>query len=153
MEAQLKPKLQVLHFLLQNVRFCIDIQHLEKVLPLVLIETIPNSPPYIVGLMNLAGKSVPVIDLAIRLGLQRTESYSLNTPILLCTVNGKTAGLIIDYIIGLADIEPRAIQMHEEFDKSHSPFQYSISLETEVALLVNAEYILDFSLHMDNRHD
>lgn len=141
-----KSKLQVLHFVLQKVRFCVDIQYLEKVLSLVLIEAIPNSPPYLVGLMNLAGQSIPIIDLAVRLGFNRREKYSLDTPILLCSEGNHRAGFIIDQIVELADVSPTSIQMNEEFEQPDSPFLAAIALETEVSLLVNMQHVLSYTL-------
>jgi purine-binding chemotaxis protein CheW len=141
-----KNKLQVLHFVLQNVRFCVDIQYLEKVLSLVLIEAIPNSPSYLVGLMNLAGQSIPIIDLAVRLGFKRREQYSLDTPILLCSEGNHRAGFIIDNIVELADVSPLSIQMNDEFQQEDSPFLAAIALETEVSLLVNMQNMLNYTL-------
>lgn len=137
---------QVLHFLLGGVRFCMEIKYIEKILPLVLLEVIPNSPPYLAGLMNHAGQSIPVIDLAMRLGLKHTKSYSLDTPILLCSENARETGLIIDQIIGLDYIEPSAIQMRDDFNNKDSLFLAAITLETEVSLLINTSRVLDFSL-------
>jgi purine-binding chemotaxis protein CheW len=139
-------KFQVLHFLLGGVRFCMEIKYIEKISPLVLLEVVPNSPPYLAGLMNHAGKSIPVVDLAIRLGFKHNESYSLNTPILLCSENSRETGLIIDQIIGLDYIEADAIQMREEFSNENSLFLAAITLETEVALLINTSRVLNFNI-------
>ncbi len=141
----IKYKLQVLHFLLQNVRFCMDVQYIEKILPLVFLETVPNSPAYLAGLMNLTGKSIPVIDLAMRLGFTPNKPYRLTTPILLCT-DGAQAGLIIDEVLGLADVEEEIMQMREEFNNASSLFIAAIALDTGVSLLINMERILDFRL-------
>ena len=35
---------------------------------------IPNGPPYLLGLRNVRGQGVPVIDLRLRLGLSQTET-------------------------------------------------------------------------------
>lgn len=139
-------KFQVLHFLLGDVRFCMEIKYIEKISPLVLLEVVPNSPPFLAGLMNHAGKSIPVIDLAIRLGFKRNKSYSLDTPILLCSENSRETGLIIDQIIGLDHIEADAIQMRDDFNNEDSLFLAAITLETEVALLINTSRVLNFSL-------
>src|SRR5579871_1770841 len=100
-----RPKLQVLHFLVSNVRMCIDLKYIKKVLPLVQLERIPGSPVYLVGLLNLAGKSIPVIDLAMRLGLHRHQAYTIDMPILICFDNEHEVGFIIDKVLGLATID------------------------------------------------
>ena len=100
-ESLIKNKLQVLHFVIQNMRLCVELQYVDKILPLVWLEAIPGSPLYFVGMINYAGKSVPVIDLAIRLGLNRSQSYSLDTPIILCSAGIHQTGMIVDKIISL----------------------------------------------------
>ncbi len=154
---EMEGKLQVLHFLLHDAHFCIEIKYIEKILPLVLIEAVPNSPKYLVGLMNYAGQSIPVIDLAIYLGFARDHKYSLDTPILLCSDENHTVGIIVDHAIGLDVIEEKSIQMHEEFNTDESPFIAAITLKTEVALLINTKRILGFNLttvkHLNRTND
>ncbi len=139
-------KLKILHFILQDVRLCMELQYIERVLPLPLLEAVPGSPIYFAGLMNYQGESVPIIDLALRLGLTRGLPYSLDTPILLCFEHANRVGLIIDKIVGLADIEKRLIQMHDAFVSTHSPFSGAVALETGVSLLVDVPQILKVSL-------
>jgi purine-binding chemotaxis protein CheW len=148
----LNKKLKYLSFLLQDVHCCIDLQFIEKVLLLPLLEVVPGSPHYLAGLMNLRGVGVPIIDLALRLGLSRSECYALDTPILLCFDGVHRAGLLVDKIIGLIDIEQGLLQMHEEFEKSHSPFEGVITFEAGISLLINISRVLEFSL-MKGRGD
>lgn len=140
-------KLKILSFLLKDVHFCIDLQFIEKVLLLPLLEVVPGSPHYLAGLMNLRGVSIPIIDLALRLGFFRDQCYALDTPILLCFDGIHRAGLIVDKIIGLVDVPEGRLQMHDEFEKNHSPFQGVISLEAGIiSLLLNINRVLEFSL-------
>lgn len=141
----------VLHFLLRNVRICIDLHNVDKVMPLTLLENVPGSPPYLVGLMNLAGKSIPVIDLAMRLGLTRDQPYSVDTPIILCTdhTGAHQAGMIVDKIIEITEVNKDHLQMHADFDKPDSAFLAIISMESELSLLININHILTISLIAD----
>jgi purine-binding chemotaxis protein CheW len=143
-------KLQLLSFLLQNMHFCIDLQFIEKVLLLPSLEVVPGGPRYLAGLMNLRGVSIPIIDLALRLGLARDQFYTLSTPILLCFDGIHRAGLLVDKIIGLVEIERDLIQMHAEFEKNHSPFQGVTTLEESLSLLINISRVLEFSLMNGN---
>ncbi len=139
-------KLQLLHFVLQDMRLCIDLQNVSKVLPLVFLETIPSSPNYIVGLMNISGKSTPIIDLATRLGMKRHNKYSLDVPVLLCGDDKHEAGFVVDQILEIVDVYPNSLQMQDEFDKPTSFFSASVSLENELSLLINISRVLDVSL-------
>lgn len=145
-----QAKLSILHFRFNDILACIDVSHVIKVFPLVTLEEIPGSPSYIVGLMNLAGESIPVIDLAIRLGLSRKEAYSLETPILLCRDTNQSAGIIVDQINNLETIFEKDIQMTEQFDLPTSPFIGAILFKEEFSLLINVKRILNISLTHEN---
>lgn len=144
-----KSKLQILHLRINNVSISVELKYIEKVLLLPSLEIIPNSPNYVVGLMNIGGNSIAVIDLALRLGLIRNQSYSVNTPILLCTQDGYQNGIIVDQILGLAEIEENDIQMHKEFSDPDANFSATICLNNELSLLVNLKHILAISLVSD----
>jgi purine-binding chemotaxis protein CheW len=146
-----KHKVQVIHFFLKNMRICADLTYINKVLLLPSLEKVPCSPNYIAGLMNMAGVSVPVIDLLLRLGLERNHLYTLETPVLVCQINSQMVGLIVDKIIGLAEIEESTIQMQSEFSDPESSFIASISLDSELSLLLNMPKILSICLILNGR--
>lgn len=143
----LKSKFQVLRFQVQKVRMCMDLDYVKKVLPLIQLETVPSSPTYLTGLMNLAGKSIPVIDLALRLGLKRNELYTLDNQILLCSDGTNEIGLIVDNVIGLANVSEEELQMRSDFD--NSPFIAAVTLENELSLFLNMSEIIAISLTLE----
>lgn len=126
-----------------------DLRYVEKILPLPLLKTIPASPIYCAGLMNRNNQCVPVIDLALSVGLTRNQIYPLNIPILLCTEGAHQIGLIVDKVLGLGDIDEEKIEIHEEFISKNSPFSGAVPLETGVALLVNPSWLFALKLTQD----
>lgn len=150
MNESSKTTLQVFHFFVKNISLCVDLKYVKKVLPLVSLEMIPGSPPYFAGLMNLAGKSVSVIDLSMRLGLTRKQSYSLDTPILLLADESQELGIIVDNILGLVEVSEEMLQTHHEFNKPDSPFLAVINLKNELSLFLDAKYVITSSLRLDN---
>jgi chemotaxis-related protein WspB len=139
-------KLQMLHFLVQKVHLCFEIHYIMKILPLVELKAIPGAPPYITGLMNVAGNSIPVIDLALRLGLKRTKKYALSTPIILCDAVSQEAAVIVDEILGLCVADKNALQMKTNFNDPESLFTGVITLDTKLALVLNMNKILSIDL-------
>lgn len=138
--------IKVLHFLLQDIHCCLDLRYVEKILPLPMLETIPGSPVYFVGLMNLKNSCVPVFDLAVSIGLVREQIYSLSIPILLCSDGVHQVGLIVDKVIGLGEICEEQIEIHEEFTEGHSPFLGAITLAASVSLLMNIPWVFALKL-------
>jgi purine-binding chemotaxis protein CheW len=143
METVKNKQLYLLHFLVQDTRICIELNSIVKVLPLVHLKAVPTSAPYLAGLMNLAGDSIAVIDLAMRIGLNRKKSFTLDMPILLCSDGQKQFGLIIDEVIGLELANQSALQKHDEFNDPNSPFIASVNFKNDLSLLLNIKAIYD----------
>ena len=134
--------IQLLEFMLNDVYACIDINIINKALPFPLLEVVPGSQRYLAGLMNYAGESIPIIDLAMRLKLERSESYSLDTPILLCSHENKKMGIIVDKIIGLSHVAQDSLQMNNHFISPNSPILGSVVIGSKISLLIDIEYIM-----------
>jgi len=141
-----KRHLQVLHLLICHVRICIALEHINKVLPLASLEPVPGGPEYLVGLLNLAGKSIPIIDLATYLGLPRDDNYTVDTPILICNYDDQKFGMIIDHVKGISTVEDETLQMCDEFKKDNSPFLAVVTIDSELSLLINIPKILSINL-------
>lgn len=140
-------RLPVLLFLLQNIRFCADLKYINKIISLPLLEAVPNSPRFLAGLLNISGKSIPVIDLAIRIGLTRNQPYALETPILICQHQTQIIGIIVDEVLSLTEISAESLQMKSEFNDPSSFFMAAAEINAELSLLINMENILSFDLN------
>ncbi|MFO7982092.1 MAG: chemotaxis protein CheW [Desulfuromonadales bacterium] len=64
---------QFLTFRLNEESFGIDVSKVREVLDLIEITTVPQTPDYMLGVVNLRGNVVPVIDLRQRFGLPAAE--------------------------------------------------------------------------------
>jgi purine-binding chemotaxis protein CheW len=140
-----KKQLELMQLSLQNATVCIDLEYIDKVLPIVMLETVPGGPLYLAGLMNLAGESIPVIDLAIRLGMARKKRYSLNMSIILCSHQSHQVGLIVDKIIGLSQVNSDILQMANDFE-ANSPYKATVTIDEKIALIINIEYVLHIDI-------
>ncbi len=74
------------------------------------ITTVPQTPDFIKGVINLRGKVIPVVDLRLKFGMPEME-YTKETCIIVVDVNGLLMGIVVDTVsevleIAEADIEP-----------------------------------------------
>ena len=67
--AQQNALAQYLTFVLGEEEYGIDILGVQEIKGYTSVTTLPNTPPYVRGLMNLRGTVIPIIDLRIRFGL------------------------------------------------------------------------------------
>lgn len=68
---------------------------------------LPHSADYVLGVINLRGAVVPIVDLRRKFGLGETE-HSPTTVVIVVRVNGQrgwlTAGMVVDAVCGVGDV-------------------------------------------------
>jgi chemotaxis signal transduction protein len=142
MEKTNNLKTNLLYFVVQKCNFCLSLESVVKVIPLIYTEAIPGSPNYLVGLMNFSGESIALIDLALALGIKHESHYTLNTPILLCHHGEQKIGIIIDKVIDVIEVEKSSYQSNPEFNQKNSPYLASIILNNDLLVVLNIENII-----------
>jgi purine-binding chemotaxis protein CheW len=58
-----------LSFALNNEEYCIEIGKVREIMGMVPISTLPQTPDFIKGVINLRGRIVPIIDLRTKFGM------------------------------------------------------------------------------------
>lgn len=144
--------IQVLHFKINATRFCLNLQYVNKILPLAQLEFVPNAPVYLQGLLNLAGTSLPVIDLGLKLGLPRLEAYTIDTPVLCCTNEDEKLCYVVDAILTLQNLNKTKIQMEKKF--KNSPFIGTVvSEDKQLSLLLRNDYLFSLDFTAGSHHE
>lgn len=104
---------QYLTFKLGNETFATEVAKVREVLDLTTITSIPRTPDFMAGVINLRGSVVPVVDLRLCLEMSKTES-TRNTCIVVVEVlleNEPTViGALADSVEEVIDLEPDQIQ-------------------------------------------
>lgn len=89
--------LEIVSFHLGEQEFCIDIMAIREIRGWAPVTPMPHTPPYVLGLINLRGAVIPVIDMACRLGMKMTEP-SERSAIIVTDINGKLVGLLVEQV-------------------------------------------------------
>jgi purine-binding chemotaxis protein CheW len=74
-------------------------------------------PHYVAGMANLRGAILPVIDLAARMGWERTVATERHA-IIVVQIAGKSAGLIVDSVSDLVALPSGALQQAPSLGES-----------------------------------
>lgn len=105
---------QYLTFMLADEEYGVDILTVQELRGWEPTTPIPNTPPYVLGVINLRGVVIPIVDLRNRFGLEHME-YGPTTVVVIVKVqeHGKERilGIVVDavsevYDIGKADMQP-----------------------------------------------
>jgi purine-binding chemotaxis protein CheW len=86
-------------FMLSNEKYAIDATFVNEVISVSDITPLPGTPSFLVGIINLRGKILSVIDIKSFFNLNQTQKTSKNK-ILIVNYNGIELGIVTDDIIG-----------------------------------------------------
>ncbi len=90
-----------LNFTLAGESYCMEILKVKEIMGMTSITPIPQTPPFIRGVINLRGQIIPIVDLRLKFGLEFTE-YHKRTTIIVVEVDMEgdlmLMGLVVDAI-------------------------------------------------------
>lgn len=104
---------QYLTFKLDGEVFGLSIGKVREVLDFTTVTRVPQTPPYMRGVINLRGSVVPVMDLRLKFSMAKTEK-TVNTCIIIAEIEleGETTilGALADSVQEVLDLEPDQIE-------------------------------------------
>lgn len=137
--------LQLVSFNIGKEEFGMDILKVQEIIRMITITKVPNSPEFVEGVINLRGRVIPVVDLRIRLGMEKIE-YGKNTRIIVVEIEGKTIGFIVDSVSEVLRI-PKSITEPPPSIVAGIRAEYITAigkLEDRLLILLDLEKILAF---------
>lgn len=106
----------VIFFIGQN-EYCIDIMSLREIRSWTAPTSLPDSPAYVRGVINLRGSVVPIVDLSLRLGLDPAEKTERSV-IMITNIGDQMIGLSADAVSDILSIKKADIQPPPQLSSS-----------------------------------
>jgi purine-binding chemotaxis protein CheW len=107
--TELVPSGQLVTFSLDGVEFGLDIDRVQEITHRSEITPVPGSPSFILGVINLRGLIIPVIDSRIRFHLAPQNTTSKTRIVVLKLASGPT-GLQVDSVAEVVRLEDHVIR-------------------------------------------
>ena len=136
-------------FRIGKSRLACNLEQVNEFLPIPSFTPVPGTRPWVMGLANVHGDLMTVIDLACFLNGQRSE-ISMRTRLLAASLRGRPVGLLVDEVFGkrhfvsdeskkpvLADDSPLKNFVHNQYRSGKDVWQ-ELDLE---ALFSTAEFL------------
>lgn len=142
MPANKKNVMTILCFNVADVHLGIYLKYIERIVFLPMVTAIPDSPDYIVGIMNYCGRSMYLYDLAMLLGIRRSNLYTVDTNVLICNVNDTYFGLVIDKIERQISILESQVECKDEFYDERGLINSVVIINDKQRLLLDANSIM-----------
>ncbi len=93
----------LLTFRMGPQHYALPIETIVRVIEMVTIAPLPQVDPSVVGVINVNGALVPVVDLRRHLHLPEIP-WDLHTPIILIRLDPQTIGLIVDEVLDILEL-------------------------------------------------
>jgi purine-binding chemotaxis protein CheW len=125
-------------FSVGNTEFAVPILTVSEVVRPLKITPVPNVPDWVLGVANLRGDIISVVDLRIFFGQATPESLPLNRMLVVHSQNEEvTTGLIVDRASGIFDLPQEQIRSPSApIDDKVSPFMQGVSEVNDRLLVV-----------------
>jgi len=119
-----------LTFALAREEYGIGILTVREIIGLMPIRTVPQTPSFVKGVINLRGKVIPVVDLRLKFGMEEID-HTERTSIIVVDVGGASSdhpmhiGIVVDYVSEVINIKA---------DEIEAPPAFGAELNTEYIL-------------------
>jgi len=137
------PILQWVTYQLEEETYGINVMQVQEVLRITEIAPVPGAPDYVIGIINLRGNVVTVIDTRRRFGLMSIESDD-QTRIIIVEVNGNVIGMLVDSVAEVVYLHQSEIDTAPNVsnDDSSRFIQGVCSREEQLLILVDVDKFL-----------
>ena len=135
--------IQWVTFHLENEKYGIKVMQVQEVLRMTEIAPVPGAPHYVLGIINLRGNVVTVIDTRRRFGLVDVENDD-ETRIVIVEANNNVVGILVDSVAEVVDLKMSEIETAPNVgnDESSKYIQGVSSRENELLILVDVNKLL-----------
>lgn len=108
---------QYLTFILGDEEYGVEILRVQEIKGWDTVTSIPNTPEYLCGVLNLRGTIVPVVDLRLRFDMAVYE-YTPTTVIVVLNIKGesdRTVGIVVDGMSDTHNVMPDDVKPAPDF--------------------------------------
>ena len=136
-----------LTFTLAEEEYCIGILKIKEIIGMLPITSVPQTPEFVKGVINLRGKVIPVMDLRLRFGMPSID-YSERTCIIVVEIGGQTgtilAGIVVDAVSEVLNIKGDDIEKTPTFGtKLNTDYILGMAkMEGGVKILLDIDQVL-----------
>jgi purine-binding chemotaxis protein CheW len=101
--------IEVLSFRLGNEEYGIGILKVQEIRGFESVTRIANAPDYLLGVINLRGQIVPVVDMRLRFNLGRAQ-YDGFTVVIILNIGQHVIGMVVDSVSDVVTLAPEQIR-------------------------------------------
>jgi purine-binding chemotaxis protein CheW len=108
---------EFLAFKLGAEEYGIDILRVQEIRSYEAPTRIANAPPHVLGVVNLRGVIVPIVDLRLKFNLERVN-YDSFTVVIVLNIGARVMGMVVDAVSDVITLTPDQLRPVPEFNSA-----------------------------------
>lgn len=134
-------KRQLVVFSLEGQRYGLFLESVKRVLRAVAVTTLPRAPAIVLGIVDLQGDVVPVINLRKRFG-HPSRDMRLSDQILFVNTATRTVALVVDETTGVLELNAEHYAPAQGFAPKQRLFDGAVKTKDGLILIHDLEQLL-----------
>lgn len=137
--------LNIVVFTLGSEQFALDVKDVREVLDVQEISSLPKTPAFIEGVINLRGHVIGIVDLRKLFELPE-KGFGKDTRIMIVRIKNALAGLIVDSVLEVASIAKNSIEQSPEvvnIQVKNNFVRAVAKKDNKMTFILNLDLILD----------
>lgn len=132
-----------LTFALGEEKFAIPVDHVQEVVEFGQVTKVPNAPIYMLGIINLRGRVLPLLDTKLKLGLTATAVTQKSRIMILDIQSAEDKnyqiGAMVDFAREVVEIDDADIQGAPEFEnlKTSAPITGLVNDHGDITMIMD----------------
>jgi purine-binding chemotaxis protein CheW len=141
--------LQFVTFTLHSEEYAVDILSVQEINRITEITKVPNSPPYVEGVVNLRGKVIPVINLRNKFGFE-DKAIDDTSRIIIMDIQGITYGVIVDLVSEVLRVQSDTVEPTPPMssDANSKFIKGLVKLDDRLIILIDIDNLIDEELQV-----
>ena len=135
-----KPN-QLIVFTLDDQRLALSISSVNRVIRVVGITPLPKGPDIVIGIINMQGNIIPVVNIRKRFCLPERD-INLNDQIIITHTSKRTIGIVVNSVIGLIESAEEKIVTSEAIVPGIDYVEGVVKLEDGLLIIHDIERFL-----------
>ena len=108
-EKGLAKRLEFVTLIAGGQNFCIEITQIREIRRWTPVTILPHSPNHVLGVINLRGAVIPILDLAAKLGFERI-SPSERHVIIITAIEERIVGLLVESVSEILGVSSETVR-------------------------------------------
>lgn len=131
-------------FHMEGETYGVNVMQVQEVLRATEIAPVPGAPNYVLGIINLRGNVVTVLDIRKRFGLEPRQADE-STRIIIVESQGQTTGMMVDSVAEVEDVETEEIDIAPNVgsDDASKYIDGVVNRDKSLLILVNVDRVLE----------